>query len=95
MVQGEWRYKTINFGDSSIYVSENDYLKINSDSTFHYDVMALRKYKNGNWKTLNQELILEYIEPDTTYSTNFKIAFLSKWSMIIENGNKKFEFFKE
>ena len=48
-ITGQWRFNTITnkIGDTLITVTDNDFMEIKSDGTFHYELKAKNNLKQG------------------------------------------------
>ena len=66
---GTWQFNAITSlqGDTLIEIAESDYMDINSDGTFHYELEAKNKLiADGAWKSSNNLLCFTYSLPTDT-----------------------------
>ncbi len=87
MAIGKWQFSEISMHDTALYqILETDFMDLNADSTFYYEITQANKKMEGTWKYNNHQLYLKYSKPDTTRV--FDIEILSK-SVLIFNENEK------
>lgn len=89
MAIGKWQFIEISANDSSLYaLIDTDFMDLNADSTFHYEISNANKTMNGSWKYEDHKLYLKYDKPDTTRV--FSIEILSKHDLIFNENEKHF-----
>ena len=92
---GTWQFNAITSlqGDTLIKIAESDYMDINSDGTFHYELEAKNNLiAYGAWKSSNNLLCFTYNLPtDTTrcYATQ-----INGNELILNEANINFSFIK-
>ncbi len=91
MVTGSWKYVSITKQDSSVIeISDNDYLQLNTDSSFQYRIHSIDKNMKGSWFYSGHALHLHYMHPDTT--RHFQIDILTKYKLDFHEGDMVFKF---
>lgn len=94
IITGIWKFKSItNNAKMAIRVTEEDFLKLNPDSTFTYELNFINKKKMGRWEYANHKLLLNYINPDTMRT--FDIEIINKKELVFSENNVEFRFLKE
>jgi len=94
LVTGKWKYKQITKNNEMfIRITDEDFLVLNSDSTFQYTLNFIGSKKQGYWNFKNHILTLKYTNPDTV--RNFVLDRISRKELIFSENNIQFEFIKE
>lgn len=94
IMTGIWKYKSITKNNEMVIrITDEDFLKLNADGTFNYELYFINKKKQGNWEYANHQLQLKYQNPDTIRL--FEIEILSKKELIFSEDNIKYKFVKE
>ena len=89
MAVGKWRFVEVSIKDTPIFpIIETDFMDLNADSTFHYEITEAKKIMDGTWEYREHALILKYKKPDTTRV--FPIEILSKFDLIFNENEKHF-----
>ena len=90
MAIGKWRFVEVSIRDTPIFpIIETDFMDLNADSTFHYEITEANKTMDGTWQYKNHQLFLKYVKPDTTRV--FDIEILSKYDLIFNENEKHFK----
>lgn len=91
MLAGKWRYIEATNNDSALFtLTDTDFIEFLSDSTFRYEISAIKKSSFGTWRYNKHTLHLKYKSPDTT--RYYKVEILSKRDLIFTEGSKRFVF---
>lgn len=90
---GYWKFVAITGNVNKFETSERDFLSFTKDSSFQYEITALKRRREGKWQIKDKQLILKYSNPDTTRVFNLEI--LSKNNLKFNENNVVFEFIKE
>jgi hypothetical protein len=89
MAVGKWRFVEVSVRDTPIFpIIETDFMDLNADSTFHYEITEAKKTMDGTWEYREHTLILKYKKPDTTRV--FPVEILSKFDLIFNENEKHF-----
>lgn len=94
-LSGKWNFNSITnkAGDTLIPIMAKDFMLINADETFHYELAAKNNLvAKGTWTLKNNELCYTYSLPgDTTrcYRTS-----LINNELILKEGNLNFSFIR-
>ena len=94
-VTGVWQFNSITntIGDTLITVSEDDFMSINSDGTFHYELKAKNNLvAKGTWNTTNELLCFNYNLPSDT--TRCYALQLNENELTLKENNVHFSFNK-
>ncbi|MDG2164431.1 MAG: nucleoside transporter C-terminal domain-containing protein, partial [Flavobacteriales bacterium] len=95
-ISGLWQFNAItnNFGDTLLSVSEDDFMEIKSEGTFHYELKAKNNLvAKGTWDTTNELLCFNYSIPsDTTRCYALKI---NGNELTLNENNVNFSFTKK
>ena len=95
-ISGLWQFNAItnNFGDTLLSVSEDDFMEIKSEGTFHYELKAKSNLvAKGTWDTTNELLCFNYSIPsDTTRCYALKI---NGNELTLNENNVNFSFTKK
>jgi hypothetical protein len=91
MILGNWKNHSIIRNDSTaIEISDNDFLHLDTDSSFHYSISSINKYMNGHWGYDEHTLHLHYLKPDTI--RHFEIDVLTKYNLQFHEGDMTFKY---
>ena len=89
MAIGKWRFVEVSIKDTPIFpIIETDFMDLNADSTFHYEITEAKKIMDGTWEYREHALVLNYNKPDTTRV--FPIEIISKFDLIFNENEKHF-----
>ncbi len=89
MALGKWKFVEVSQNDTPLYpLLDTDFLELNTDSSFHYEITMANKNMRGTWHYQNHQLYLKYIQPDTTRI--FDIEIISKFDLIFNEKAKHF-----
>ncbi len=89
MAVGKWQFVSVTANDSVMFsIVETDFLDLNADSTFHYEINEAHKIMDGTWQYSNHQLYLKYKKLDTTRV--FDIEILSMHDLIFNEKEKHF-----
>ena len=93
MIIGSWKYLSVTIGDSSaLDVSNSDYMDLNADSSFRYDVESINKHMKGQWSYSDHTLHLHYEKPDTI--RHFEIDVLTRYNLHMHEGDMVFKYMR-
>lgn len=90
---GYWKFVAISGNVNKFETSEKDFLSFSKDSSFQYEIEALKRRSEGKWQIKGRQLILKYSNPDTIRVFNLEV--LSKNNLRFKENNVVFEFIKE
>jgi hypothetical protein len=91
LVSGNWVYASIKQSDSILYeVCDDDYLRLNTDSSFEYHIASVSKHETGKWNYSDHSLILYYNSNKKTRT--FSVDILSKYQFIMHEDSVYFTF---
>jgi len=93
-ITGSWKYLSIGLADAdgniqTAGISDEDFLKLNADSTFEYHIASLKKHMHGRWLFSEHTLHLTYHNPDTL--RHFEVDILSDFALSMHEGKAVFE----
>lgn len=94
-IDGNWRFKNISNVNDTLplrTIVEGDYMKINDDSTFQYELSAIDLRASGDWRVENNILQLKYNLPTDTIR-EYQIRFDENQLVLTEN-NIEYSFVK-
>lgn len=94
-IDGNWRFKNISNVNDTLplrTIVESDYMKINDDSTFQYELSAIDLRASGDWRVENNILQLKYNLPTDTIR-EYQIRFDENQLVLTEN-NIEYSFVK-
>lgn len=94
-VTGVWQFNSITntIGDTLITISEDDFMSIKSDGSFHYELKAKNNLvAKGTWNTTNELLCFNYNLPSDT--TRCYALQLNENELILKENNVHFSFNK-
>lgn len=91
MATGRWKYLSVTKAERPLFeISDNDYLQLNKDSTFHYRISSVGKFMKGTWNYSDHALHLHYEMPDTT--RHFEVDLLTKHNLHFHEGEVSFKY---
>ena len=78
-IQGQWFFKNIvadsDSNNNLKHISDDDFMLINNDGSFKYQISSIKLYAEGTWKIQEGVLIYNYTKPiDTTRSYNISVS---------------------
>jgi hypothetical protein len=95
LITGSWKYISVTIGESdssAMDISNNDYLDLNADSSFQYQVESLGRQRSGTWSYSDHTLHLHYDKPDTT--RHFEIDVLTRSQLHFHEHDMVFKYSK-
>lgn len=94
LITGVWKYKSVTKNNEmAIRITDEDFLKLNANGTFYYELCFINKKKQGKWAYANHQLQLTYQNPDTIRL--FEIEILNKRELIFSENDVEYKFVKE
>lgn len=91
LVKGIWKYESVEkAGKKSMEIGDNDFMRLNDDSSFEYHIESLNKHMTGHWSYKDHVLDLKYSVPDTL--RHFKVLILSNYQLQMQEADVNFKF---